>query len=205
MTMQEFKKKLSSPIIWGNILCMFLVAIALLVGAWLWMADYTHHGEKIIVPQVTGMSESDAQYAIEHCGLITVVSDSGYNRSLPAGTILDQQPQGGLAVKRGRSIYLTINTGASPTLTMPDIADNCSVREAQARLRSLGFKLGPIEYVPGDKDWVISVKCRGRVVMTGERIPVEAPIVLVVGNTSTDDDLEPDSTDMDSDEEAFIF
>ena len=73
-------------------------------------------------------------------------------------------------------------------LTDPDIADNCDVYEAEVRLRAMGFKLGPKEYVEGDKDWVINVKCRGRVVNAGDKIPAEAPIVLVVGNSLTEDE-----------------
>ena len=34
----------------------------------------------------------------------------------------------------------------------------------------MGFKLGPVELVPGDKDWVIGVKSRGRNVYAGERV-----------------------------------
>ena len=99
-----------------------------------------------------------------------------------------QQPKGGSKVKSGREIYLTINSRESPTVGMPDIADNCSMREAQDRLRSLGFRIGPVEMVPGDKDWVYGVKCQGRMVMTGERVPTDAVVTLIVGNGIQEED-----------------
>ena len=68
---------------------------------------------------------------------------------------------------------------------MPDIADNSSLREAQAKLKAMGFKLGPVEYIPGDKDWVYAVKCRGRFVYSGEQVPTDVPLILQVGNTSS--------------------
>jgi hypothetical protein len=52
----------------------------------------------------------------------------------------------------------------------------------------MGFKLGPKEYAKGDKDWVIGIKCQGRTVMAGDKIPAEAPVVLVVGNNLTEDE-----------------
>lgn len=205
MTFNDFKKKLSAPMIWGNLLAMAIVMIAIIVGLWQGLAVYTLHGQKVVVPQVCGMTEADAEYALNHAGLEVIVSDTGYNRSLAPGTILEQFPVAESEVKPGRRVYLTINSGNSPTLTMPDIADNCSVREAQARLRALGFKLGPIEYVEGDKDWVINVKCRGRVVYVGEKIPIDAPVVLVVGSSESEgedwsvDSLEVSNDDWDGD------
>lgn len=196
MTLDEFKKKISSPIIWGNLLAMIIIALLMLTGLWYWLSIYTRHGEQIEVPDVTGMVQSDAEYALEHVGLIPVVADSGYNKSRAAGSILDQQPVGGSIVKQDREIYLTINSNSCPTLPVPDIAENCSLREAEARLRGLGFKIGPTEYTEGDKDWVIKVKCRGRQVFAGERVPAEAPIVLVVGKGTEEDDNWEDSTEV---------
>ena len=116
-----------------------------------------------------------------------------------------QQPKGGSKVKSGREIYLTINSRESPTVGMPDIADNCSMREAQDRLRSLGFRIGPVELVSGDKDWVYGVKCQGRTVMTGERVPTDAVVTLIVGNGVQEEDWfdydDEDSLLMDSPDE----
>ena len=75
-----------------------------------------------------------------------------------------------------------------PTMAIPDIADNSSLREAQARLKAMGFKLGPVQYVAGDKDWVYGVKCQGRNVYAGDRVPVDALLVLQVGNSAGDYD-----------------
>ena len=168
--------------VWGNFLAMAIVGAGILFALWQWMAYYTHHGESVDVPNVKDMLLSDAEYALGRTGLVAVVTDSSYNRSLPPGTVLDQLPISGRKVKTGREIYLTRNQTNVPTLPVPDIADNCSLREAEATLKSLGFKLGTIEYVPGDKDWVMDVKCNGRSVMVGERVPTDTPLVLVVGN-----------------------
>lgn len=183
-----FFKKISAPVVWGNILGMLVFVVLVIVGAWYGTIVYTRHGEIIRVPDVSRIHYTDAGMLLSQYGLEAVVADSGYNRNLATGSVLMQQPKAGTEVKSGRRIYLTVNSGSAPTLTMPDIADNCDVYEAEIRLRSMGFKLAPKEYVAGDKDWVISVKCRGREVHAGEKVPAEAPVVLVVGNSLSEDE-----------------
>lgn len=204
--MNKFFGKLTSPIVYWNLIMLVLVSIVLLIVLWFWMKDYSHHGESVEVPQIKGMLLPDAEYELEKQGLVTVISDSSYNRNLPAGTVLELTPDAGSKVKTGRNIYLTINTRNVPTLPIPDIADNCSLREAEARLKSLGFKLGTIEYAPGDKDWVLSVKCKGRYVVAGDRVEIDCPITLVVGNNSDGigDDFEDDEWDDLSDDEVSL-
>ena len=204
--MNGFFKKLTSPIVYWNLIMLVLVSIFILIVLWFWMKDYSHHGESVEVPQIKGMLLADAQYELEKKGLVAVISDSSYSRNLPTGTVLEMTPTPGSKVKEGRNIYLTINTRNAPTLPIPDIADNCSLREAEARLKSLGFKLGPIEYAPGDKDWVLSVKCKGRTVVAGERVETDCPITLVVGNNNDGigDDFEDDDWDDLSDDEVGL-
>ncbi len=207
MTGKEFKQKMLSPILWGNLLAMGLVAILLAVGVWMGLDIYTHHGEKIVVPNVEGKLIGDAEYTLDMEGLKAVVVDSIYDRNRPSGAIMVQLPKAGSRVKSGREIYLTINSRESPTVGLPDIADNCSLREAQERLRQLGFRMGPVERIPGDKDWVYGVKCQGRTVMAGERVPADAVITLIVGD-NREEELDVDSLsdiDVDAAEDVNLF
>ena len=146
-------KKIFSPVVWGNLLAMCLFVALVITGFWYGTKVYTRHGEIITVPNVTRIQHEDAVLMLEQFELKAVVSDSGYNRNLAPGSVLMQQPIAGAEVKAGRKIYLTINSTSGPTLTMPDIADNCDVYEAEIRLRTMGFKIGPKEYAEGDKDW----------------------------------------------------
>jgi hypothetical protein len=184
MAFGSFRKKLFGPVVYWNVIAMLLVGIALFVGLGVWMTKYTMHGESVEVPDVNGMMMGDAEYALDRLQLVAVVVDSTYVREQPAGIVLEQRPVSGSRVKSGREIYLTVNRKQKPTNIIPDIAGNCSRREAEARLRALGFKIGPMEFVPGDPDWVLALKVNGREVYTGERVPCDVPIVLVVGNST---------------------
>lgn len=181
MSVKTVFKKVFSHMVLLNLIGMLLLVVAVVVGTWVLMDKYTHHGEVVEVPNVRGMMESDARYALTRDGLTPIVVDSAYNQQMPPGAVLDQDPHGGRQVKQGREIYLTVNSKNKPTLPIPDIADNSSLRDAQVQLTGMGFRLGPIEYVSGDKDWVYGVKSRGRNVYKGERVPIDVPLVLQVG------------------------
>lgn len=196
MTLREFFSKLGSKIIWWNIFAMTMVVVAVAIGVWLGLDAYTRHGEEIRVPNVKGMSVNSARRALEEKGLTAVVADSGYNKALPSGTVLEQTPMNDSRVKPGREIYLTINTTRTPTVTLPDIADNSSLREAQARLTAMGLKLSPCEYIDGEKDWVYGVKYKGRNIFKGDRIPIESELTLQVGRGEYgDEELDEFGTD----------
>lgn len=188
MTLKELFAKLTSRYLWGNLLAMVAV-VALLIFLTLKGLDiYSRHGEEVTVPRLKGLSYAEAQKRLEAAGLVCVVGDSGYVPRQAAGTVLDQGVDAGAKVKAGREVPLTLNAALPPTIVMPDLADNSSLREAQSRLEALGFKLTPPEYINGEKEWVYGVKSNGRNVVAGTRVSVTAVLTLVVGNGLTDDD-----------------
>lgn len=186
----SIKQKLLSPIVWGNLLAMVLVTIVLALVVWQGMDSYTHHGESIQVPELKGLQMTDAQYRLEQLGLHAMVVDSSYHKGMAPGCVLDYTPAAGRRVKSGRNIYITINTERTPTVALPDLADNSSLREAQAKLTAMGFRMAPVELVHGDKEWVYGIKSGGRNVYAGERVSIDVPLVLQVGNGKTEEEDE---------------
>jgi beta-lactam-binding protein with PASTA domain len=184
MNTKEFFGKLANGYVWWNLLAMAVVVVLLCFGVKYGLDYYTHHGEGIMVPKVQGMTYNKARLLLEQEGLIILVTDSGYNKTLPADCILAQTPGSGTKVKEGHIIYVTVNSPTSPSFTIPDIVDNSSVREAEAKLMAMGFRLLPAQTVPGEKDWVYGIVCRGRRVSNGDRIPIDYPLTLLVGGGS---------------------
>ena len=182
MEAKEFFGKFASGFLWGNIMAMVLVVVALAFGVKYGLDVYTRHGEGIEVPKVEGMVYQNARALMEERGLYLVVTDSGYNKRLPANSILIQNPGPGMKVKQGHTIYVTVNSPSSPSFAIPDVVDNSSFREAEAKLTAIGFKLTPPQQVEGEKDWVYGILCRGRRVSTGDRISIDSPLTLLVGN-----------------------
>ena len=157
MTLSEFFKKIFSGRLWGNCLGMMAAAVLLVVGALVFLHYYTHHGEAITMPDLRG------------------------------NIVLEQSIAAGEKIKPGRLISLTINSSGSPMVTLPDVADNSSRREAETRLKTLGFKLGAPEYIEGEPDWVYAVKVGGRTMSAGARVSVDQLVTLVIGNGHTEE------------------
>ena len=181
---------------WINIIGMVVVVIAASWGTLAWLDSYTRHGEAHIVPDVKNKSIEEAAKIISQGTMKYAVIDSNYVKGVPAGMVLEQAPAAGSRVKEGRTVYLTITTTSVPLVTLPDIIDNSSVRQAAAKLKSIGFKLTEPELVPGEQDWVYGIKYRGKELKSGDKVPNEALLTLCVGDTHLRDSLAVDSAYM---------
>lgn len=188
MSISELFKKLTSRPLVGNCLGMVLLSLVLGAAAWIFIGIYTHHGEEIEVPNVCGVDENVARKKLEALGLQAEVSDTGFVHSAAPFAVLEQSLKPGTKVKPGRTVLLTINANGSRQIALPDVADNCSRREAEDKLRILGFKLGATEYVTGDAEWVYGIKVHGKNVPAGTKVSVDTPITLVVGAGGMEDE-----------------
>lgn len=196
MTIREFFSFKANRFFWLNIIAMVVVVVVGMFGVLKWLDIHTRHGEAVVVPDVTGMTVEEATAMFRSKGLECVISDTRYVKDKAAGVVLDLKPGVGEKVKEGRTIYLTVNTQEVPLRAVPDIADNSSFRQAEAKLLSAGFKLNEIRLVQGEKDWVYGVEYQGRQLAAGEEVPMGAALTLVVGNGK-----EEDVTDEDTEEE----
>ena len=202
MRTKDFFGKFFSKFLVCNLLAMLIVVILAMFGVKYGLEWYTHHGEGIEVPKLEGKKFSEARAIIDDLKLNIVVSDSGFNKKLPADCILMQNPGYGTKVKQGHTIYVTVNSPSSPSFAIPDVVDNSSYREAAARLMAIGFKLLEPQMVPGEKDWVYGIICDGKKVSAGERISIDHPLTLMIGNgqyQTDDDEVEPEYRMMEED------
>ena len=186
MKTKDFFRKIFSARLWLNLAAMLIVVVLLCLGLKAGLDIYTHHGEKIIVPDVRHKMFADAEHILIENKLKVAVSDTGYVKTLPPDCILEQSPEPGKGVKSGRIIYVVINSSSSPMLTIPDIIDNCSYREARAKLIAMGFKVGQTEYIPGEKEWVYGLKSNGKLLRTGQKVSVNDIITIQVGDGMRD-------------------
>lgn len=188
MSVKEIWNKIASHYVLLNLFAMAVVIVLLCVAVKFGLDLYTHHGEGIAVPELKGMSYHKARLLLEEEGLNIIVSDSGYQKTMPADCILAQTPGVGTKVKAGHAIYVTVNSPSSPTFAIPDIVDNSSYREAEAKLMAMGFRLTEPQRVVGEKDWVYGIISRGRRVSNGDRVPIDYPLTLMIGTGSYDEE-----------------
>ena len=168
---------------------------------------YTHHGETVSVPDLSGYEFDQASDLLESTGLQYEVSlDSGYSTDLPAHAVLKQIPEANTQVKTGRKIYLTLNAQNAPMLKMPNLI-NTPLKNVQEILANMGLERGDIIYVPDiGINVVLEQRYRGVSISEGFEIPKGARIDLVVGDGLGNQFLlVPNLVGMEEDEAEFLI
>ena len=196
ITLKEFFSFKKNRFFWLNLIAMIVVIIGVCWGTLLWLDSYTHHGEAYMVPNVKNKTLNEAQQALSNQKLKGLVIDSSYVKGVPDGMVLDQNPAGGARVKEGRTVYLTVTTTDVPLIKLPDLIDNSSFRQAEAKLKAMGFRLTEPELVPGEQDWIYGIKYRGSSLKAGDKVPHEALLTLCVGSIVLRDSLTVDSAQL---------
>lgn len=186
MTAKKFFSKLISPYLWLNLLAMAIIVVLLSLGLRYGLDLYTHHGQTVEVPSIIHKSYNDAEEMLDKVHLNIVVSDTDYVKTLPPDCVLEQSPLEGDIVKPGRIVYVKINAPHTPRRPLPDVIDNCSLRDAQSKLAAMGFLLGEPEYIPGEREWVYGIKCQGKQLATGDRVSIEDELIMQVGDGRRD-------------------
>ena len=196
ISLKEFFSFKRNRFFWLNLIAMIVVVIGAAWGTLHWLDNYTRHGQSVTVPNVKGLPLRAAENEINKLGLNAIAIDSNYVKGMPAGAVLEQTPESNSKVKEGRTVYLTINTADVPKIAIPDIIDNSSSRQAEARLRAMGFMLTAPELIEGEKDWVYGVKYKEHQLMSGDKVPRESVLTLCIG--AGEDGLPGDSIQGDS-------
>ena len=95
MALKTYFKGVKGLLFWLNV----ILALGVLVGvpylAFELLDTYTHHGEKVEVPNVVNMQGFDAEKMLDEKGLVAIVSDSDYNERKKPGVVLAQMPKPG--------------------------------------------------------------------------------------------------------------
>lgn len=199
VTLKDFFSFKNNRFFWLNLIAMVVTVAVIIAGTLFWLDNYTHHNQSYMVPNVKNQTFAEAQRTLSTQKLKGIIIDSSYVKGMPTGIVLEQTPEAGAKVKEGRTIYLTITTNDVPLVRIPDLIDNSSVRQAEAKLKAIGFRLTEPEYVSGEQDWVYGIKYRGRSLRTGDKVPYEALLTLSIGNTAMRDSLGIDSLNIDTD------
>jgi serine/threonine protein kinase len=94
--------------------------VALIAAALVGIVAYAMTRQKVTVPDLTGMTESQATAACKQLGLSLEVSDHDYSDSVGKGKIMSQTPKANSQVPKGRAIRVTISKGKNST-TVPSV------------------------------------------------------------------------------------
>ncbi len=163
-----------------------LGAVFLLLLVWgtqIWLKSITHYSEKISVPDLNGLTLTEAEALLEHNKLkFKVIDSTEFIPDIPLGAVIDQFPKAGAEVKTERQILLTINPFTVRKIELPHIIDK-TLRRAVYDLESKGFKIGQLIYKPDlAKDVVLGMQRNKKPIKAGDKFIKGTTINLIIGS-----------------------
>lgn len=168
--------------LWMNMLIGFGVAMCLFIIFFFSLGWITGNGETGKVPAVIGLDVLAAEKNLIAAGFDVELQDSIYVDTLARNAVLRQTPEADEIVKKGRTVYLTINRVVAPQVDMPNLV-GFSIKSAETYLKVLGLRLGSIQMVPDqNKNVVIDQLVNGQPIAPGSKIPSGTLIHFLVGD-----------------------
>lgn len=165
-----------------NCLGVLVVLFAGLYAMYMLIDLFTQHGKEYKVPSVTNLTLDDAVRKIEEAGFEWEITDSLYDESIKPGIVLKQVPGGNDMAKKTNPIRVTINAFNPMMVNLPPLAET-SCRDAESKLKNMGFKYVSIDTVPSaDRGLVLAVKVNGHPVTPGSKVSITDQVSIEVGD-----------------------
>ncbi len=162
--------------------------VLLLVGISIGLNLITRHGKTVVAPDFTNLSVAEAQEVAAQNEVAVKVVDSVFVRRLAGGVVYRQSPKAGATVKKGRSIFLTINSIVPRKVVMPNLF-GYSITEARSELQNRGLNLGRLQYVRDiATNSVLGQYCEGKEAKAGDLVVSGSTIDLKVGVAKEDNE-----------------
>ncbi|MDD2387099.1 MAG: PASTA domain-containing protein [Bacteroidales bacterium] len=161
----------------GAIAFIFIVIVVLNI----YLKFYTQHGKSVTVPTLIGMQTEDAIALLKNESFDYVIIDTIFDDNVDKGAIAEQTPEPEALVKKGRKLYLIVNSKNDEMISMPQFV-GYSIRQANSLAESYGLVVGNLRYVP---DIAANVVIRqlhdGDEIIAGTKIKKGSKIDMILG------------------------
>ena len=134
----------SSPVAYHAVLIMLSLAGVIFLSS-IMMNIITRHGTHRTVPDFMGAKIAQAQQMAKDAKLEIIINDSLFVPAYEGGGVVDQLPKGGVEVKAGRKVYVTINSFREKMVQVPYVAGR-SLRQAKNMLEVAGLGIEKLVY-----------------------------------------------------------
>ena len=101
----DFLKFLISKLFFRHLGLAVAIGLILLLCILLWLRIYTHHGQAILVPDLSGLTVDEVDDVTSSRNLRYELVDSVYSSDMPRGTVIKQNPRASSKVKKNRKIF----------------------------------------------------------------------------------------------------
>lgn len=121
------------------IIGVIFVSVVYIIFNWS-MAAVIHSKKDVVVPNLQGKSIYEALSVVSSQGLGLRKDAEEFDKTLPAGVVIRQNPLAGMRVKEGKTVRVTISQGGESSF-VPDLVGQ-KVRSAALTIRSYGLVVG---------------------------------------------------------------
>lgn len=135
-------------------------------------------GDSITVPDVSGMTEDEAQSALENAGFRNISSEFTYHDSVPSGQVIGTTPEANAEATEDTEIVMQVSKGAERK-TVPNVVGQKDA-DAQNAIKSAGLSVGTVTYEYSNsvaQGIVISQSVDG-----GKKVSAGTTVDLVISN-----------------------
>ncbi|NLJ82247.1 MAG: PASTA domain-containing protein [Bacteroidales bacterium] len=181
-----FQKYPTVAILTKVILISFVIVIVVILS----LRFFTNHGKEYLVPDFKNLTLTELEDFEKNKNkhkFKLIINDSVFMPDMAGGTVISQDPETEMKVKKGRKIYLSISMMVPPQVEMPNLVD-LSLRQAVNMLESNDLKLGQVIYQPSKyPNVVLEQRYKGNLIKEGKKIPYHSSITLIVGKKAGED------------------
>ena len=172
----------ASPVAYHAVL-IALTLVVIILGSSILMSLITRHGTHRTVPDFMGVKIADAERIADDERLEIIINDSLFVPAYEGGVVLDQLPKGGVEVKAGRKVYVTINSFREKMVAVPYVAGR-SLRQAKNMLEVAGLGIEKLIYEEDiATNYVLAEIVEGKEMSKESKVEIEmgSGVVLKVG------------------------
>lgn len=179
--MKKFFGFLKSKLFLLNLLAAFIVLLLIFVFLNIYLKSYTNHGESITTPILIGLDIDEAITIIEDNGFNYEIIDTIFDGDFAKNAIVEQNPKAESLVKKGRKIYLIVNSTEDEMISMPQLV-GLSIRQVNSTIETYGLTVGKLKYVPDVAvNVVIKQFYKGNEINAGTKVKKGSEIDLILG------------------------
>lgn len=137
------------PVVLSRYLWLMLVGLAAILFVLYLVLDrfimptYTRHDVTVSVPETRGLQVASADSVLLANGLQIRHVVSPFIPTLPRNAVVEQDPKPTALVKPGRRVYLHVNSGRAPMVSVPNLYD-LSLRQARTDLFASKLTVGSV-------------------------------------------------------------
>jgi beta-lactam-binding protein with PASTA domain len=117
---------------------------------------FTAGGEEVAVPEIIGHNVDEGEKILADAGLVMKEIGVAKDSSLPEGFIVEQDPEPGIRVRKGRTVKVRVSAGLAE-VHVPNVIGR-TLRQGELILTRIGLTVGEVTDVHDDtvpKDHVI--------------------------------------------------